>query len=106
MSTPVPYVSASDRACERGTHYIEEAVRVYLMRDLDGTDRWVIDPTTFGDPLFSDYADHGPVRDECQCGRPDECAAVVARMLKVTMPDGEELLHMLAAALGWTVTKD
>lgn len=77
MTTPAPYVSASDRAAAQGTHYVEEAVRVYLMRDLDDADRWVIDPTSFGDPLFSDYDENGPLNEECQCERPDECEAVV-----------------------------
>ncbi|MFF0818629.1 hypothetical protein ACFYVR_26300 [Rhodococcus sp. NPDC003318] len=102
------YVGLSEVAAERGTHYVEEAVRVYLMRDLNGADRWVIDPTTFGDPLFSEYSDYGdsgPVNDECRCERPDECAAVVERMSRVGMPDGEELMRMLAAARGYTVTR-
>lgn len=106
MTTPAPYVSASDRAAARGTHYVEEAVRVYLMRDLDDADRWVIDPTSFGDPLFSDYDENGPLNEECQCERPDECEAVVERMGRITLPDGEELMQMLADALGYTVTKN
>lgn len=87
----------------QGTHYIEEAVRVYLMRDLDGADRWVIDPTTFGDALFSEY-DYEPQNPECLCGRPDDCAATVERMQAIDLPNGEELLQMLADALGYTVT--
>lgn len=39
-------MSQAERALERGTHYIEESVWVYLMRDWDGTDRWVLDPVT------------------------------------------------------------
>lgn len=58
---------------------IEEAVRVYLMRDLDGSNTWVIDPTAFGEPLYSDH-DDGPVSEECQCERPDECAGVLKAM--------------------------
>lgn len=37
MSAPAPYMSCSDRAALKGMHYVEEAVRVYLMRDLDGS---------------------------------------------------------------------
>lgn len=87
-----------------GTHYIEEVARVYLMRDLGGTDAWVIDPASFGEPLYSDHED-GPVNPECRCERPDECEAVVDRMREVVLPCGEELMHMLAAALGYAVTK-
>ncbi|MFZ2175683.1 MAG: hypothetical protein WAW17_16925 [Rhodococcus sp. (in: high G+C Gram-positive bacteria)] len=104
MTAPTPYLSASDLAAARGTHYIEEAVRVYLMRDLDGENTWVIDPSTFGEGLYSDYED--PVNVECQCERPDECEAVAAQMSRVDLPDGKELMHMLAAALGYTATKN
>lgn len=86
------------------THYIEEAVRVYLMRDLGGNDVWVIDPASFGEPLCSDHED-GPANPECRCERPDECESVVDRMREVVLPCGEELTHMLASALGYTVSK-
>ncbi|MYV32001.1 hypothetical protein GQ649_32915 [Rhodococcus sp. DSM 6344] len=104
MSAPAPYLSASDRAVLKGAHYVEEAVRVYLMRDLDGSNTWVIDPTTFGEPLYSDY-DDGPVIEECQCERPDECAGVVKVMSGIGLPDGEELMWMLADGLGYSVAK-
>ena len=104
MSAPAPYLSASDRAALKGAHYVEEAVRVYLMRDLDGSNTWVIDPTTFGEPLYSDY-DDGPVSEECQCERPDECAGVVKVMSGIGLPGGEELMRMLADGLGYSVAK-
>ncbi|WP_301851087.1 hypothetical protein [Rhodococcus pyridinivorans] len=94
---------ASDQAQEKGTHYIEEAVRVYLMRDLDGKDKWVIDPASFGEPLHSDYDE--PLATECLCDRADDCTATVSRMKDVSLPDGSELMYMLAEALGYTVTK-
>lgn len=98
------FVSTAEQAEAKGAHYIEEAVRVYLMRDLDGADKWVIDPTTFGDSLFSEY-DDVPQNHECLCERPDDCAATVQRMQALTLPNGEELFQMLADALGYTVTK-
>ncbi|MFC9553866.1 hypothetical protein ACFTWF_23750 [Rhodococcus sp. NPDC056960] len=41
MPTPEAYKPQGERALERATHYIEESVRVNLMRDWDGIDRWV-----------------------------------------------------------------
>lgn len=99
------FVHPSERADANGTHFIEEAVRVYLMRDLDGTDKWVIDPTCFSEGLYSDY-ERGPVNSECRCGNPAECEAVKLRMDAAYLPDGEELMHMLADALGYTLTKN
>ncbi|MGO4205664.1 hypothetical protein AB4Z09_28815 [Rhodococcus sp. TAF43] len=74
------FVHPSEPAAERGSHYVEGAVRAYLMRDLADTDKWVLDPSSFGDGLFSDYDEHGPVSAECQCEKPEECAAVVGRL--------------------------
>lgn len=98
-----PYLTGGERAAARGAHYIEEAVRVYLMRDLNGTDTWVIDPTCFGDSLYSEYPE--PQNPECLCERPDECGQILDRMTQVDLPDGTELMFMLAAALGYTLTK-
>lgn len=98
------YTSTADKAQAKGTHYLEEAVRVYLMRDLDGADRWVIDPTCFGEGLYSEYDEIE--QSECQCENSDECDAVKDRMTQVPMPDGEELMRMFAEALGYTLTKN
>lgn len=46
IPTPEANMSQAERALERGTHYIEESVWVYLMRDWDGEDKWVLDPVT------------------------------------------------------------
>lgn len=99
----VEMMSGYDQAEQAGTHYIEESVQVYLMRDPKGTDTWVIDPATIdGMGLSSNYDEiQNP---ECRCEQPDECAATVARMENVDLPDAEELLRMLADALGYTVT--
>lgn len=99
------FMSCSDEAAAKGTHYIEEAARVYLMRDLDGADKWVIDPATVdGYQLESDY-DNGPQNIECTCERPADCTATVKRMEAIDLPTADELLHLLAHALGCTVTK-
>lgn len=103
-TTEQVFVHPSEQAEKRGTHYIEEAVRVYLMRDLNGTDAWVIDPSSFGESLCTDY-DEGLESGNCLCGKPDECEAVKGRMAMANLPDGEELMHMLADSLGYTVTK-
>lgn len=93
-------------AAAKGTHYIEEAVRVYLMRDLDGAAKWVVDPATVdGHPLESDY-DGGPVSAECLCDRPAECRAAVESMDEVDMPTATELLVLLAESLGYTIAKE
>ena len=65
-------------AHDHNEHYIEEAVRVYLMRAVDGTDTWIIDPTCFGESLYSDY--DKLQNPECRCERPEECADVLDRM--------------------------
>lgn len=98
-----PLFGGVKHALAHNEHYIEEAVRVYLMRAVDGTDTWIIDPTCFGESLFSDYDE--PQNSECLCERPEECADVLDRMRGVGLPDGKELMFMLAAALGYTVTK-
>lgn len=95
--------SGSEHAAARGTHYIEEAVRVYLMRDPNGTDTWVVDPASFDEPLCSDY--NQPLNPECRCGDSADCNRVRWRMAEVDLPDGEELMFLLAAARGYTVIK-
>lgn len=101
--TEQAFVHPSEQAEARGTHYIEEGVRVYLMRDLSGTDTWVVDPSSFGESLCSDYEDLE--NGNCLCGKPAECEAIKGRMAMANLPDGEELMHMLADSLGYTVTK-
>lgn len=98
-------LATADEAAALGTHYIEDAVRVYLMRDLSGIDKWVIDPASFGESLPSEWQE-GILSDECQCANPAECDAVRLRMVMVDRPDGEELMHMLADSLDYTLTKN
>ncbi len=98
-TTDEQYMTGAARAAARGAHCIEESVSVYLMRDLAGTDTWVIDPTSFGAALETNY--DMPVNTECRCGTPDECDEIRHRMHFVSTPDGEELMHML----GYAVTK-
>jgi hypothetical protein len=81
------------------THFIEQAVTVYLRLGDDGT-HWIVDgPTVDGYPLDSTYPDPGATNTECGCGRPDECNGVRAHADTLAMPTGAELLAMLAAAL-------
>ncbi len=59
----------------------------------------VIDPANFDVALETNY--DMPVNAECPCAVPE----IRHRMHFVSTPDGEELMHMLADALGYTVTK-
>ncbi|MDJ0005531.1 hypothetical protein QM616_22665 [Rhodococcus fascians] len=94
--------SGVDLARAHGTHYIEDSVGVYLMRDPAGSNRWVLDPTSIsGEALDSTYAE-GPENGNCECGRPNECERIASHMgRRAALPNGEELLVMLAAALGY-----
>ncbi|WP_404316301.1 hypothetical protein [Prescottella equi] len=101
-TTAPSFVHPAEQATECGSHYIEGAVRVYLMRDLAGIDQWVIDPASFGSSLPAEETSN----NECRCARPAECADVRTRMHMAELPDGEELMHMLADSLGYTVAKN
>nr|WP_250776434.1 hypothetical protein [Rhodococcus sp. MSC1_016] len=98
-------MSQAERALERGTHYIEESVWVYLMRDWDGTDRWVLDPVTVDGCGLDSGLEDGARNSECMCDNKAECNAIRERMDKVYLPTAEDLMHLLAASLGYTVTK-
>ena len=88
-----------------GAHYIEEAVSVYLMRH-PSQDRWVIDPLTIDGCALDSTHDTYPSNVECQCGQGDAvCTAVRDRMSHYPLPSGEELMVMLADALGFQVTR-
>lgn len=87
-------------------HKIEEVAKVYLQLNEDGTG-WEIDPVTCdGSPLFG--YDNGPIDDECMCGRSTsvEHMALIGRAEAMDLPTAEELLHLLAEELGYTVTKE
>ncbi|MDV7357669.1 hypothetical protein R4282_32260 [Rhodococcus oxybenzonivorans] len=105
IPTPEAYMSQGERALERGTHYIEESVWVYLMRDWDGTDRWVLDPVTVDGCGLDSGLEDGARNTECMCEEKAECNAIRERMDKVYLPAAEELMHLLAESLGYTVTK-
>ena len=85
-------------------HYIEESVKVYLMRDPEGRDRWVIDPSTLDGYRLDSDLDY-PMGENCECADQAECERVAARMAAAHLPDGHQLLAMLADALGYTLTK-
>ena len=59
------FVHPADQAEQRGTHYIEDSLSVYVMRDLDGADKWVLDPSVFGESLYTSY--EKPETGNCQC---------------------------------------
>ncbi len=103
-TTETVFVHPADQAEQRGSHYIEDSLSVYVMRDLGGTDKWVLDPSTFGESLYTSY--EKPETGNCQCGKPEECEAAALRMGMASTPDAEELMHMLADHLGYTLTKN
>lgn len=98
------YMSQAERALERGSHYIEESIWVYLMRDWDGTDRWVLDLTVDGYGLDSGL-ENGARNSECLCEDQAECNAIRDRMDRATLPTADDLMHLLADSLGYSVTK-
>lgn len=87
-------------------HYVEESVAVYLMRDPAGADRWVIDPTALDGYGLDSTLDSYPSNTECECLDADACDAASLRMRDIASPSGEELMFMLADALGYTLTKE
>ncbi|QYB00663.1 hypothetical protein I1A62_06960 (plasmid) [Rhodococcus sp. USK10] len=106
MSEPVhPEACKSwgERALARGTHDLKESFWVYLMRDREGIDRWVLDPVTVdGCGLDSGLGD-GARNTECMCEDEDECDGVRDRMDR--LPSVDDLLHLRAESLGYTVTR-
>jgi hypothetical protein len=74
-------------------HKIEESVQVYLLLSADGK-RWEIDPTCFGESLYSNY-DDGPLNEACDCDDKEECERVRKAADQIGVPDGEELAGML-----------
>ncbi|UOT03557.1 hypothetical protein MPY17_32240 [Rhodococcus opacus] len=103
--TPQVHMSQAERALERGSHYIEESVCVYLMRDWDGTDRWVLDPVTVDGYGLDSGLENGARNSECMCEDQAECNAIRDRMDRAALPTAEVLMHLLADLLGYSVTK-
>lgn len=85
-------------------HYIEESVKVYLMRDPHGRDRWVIDPSTVDGHTLDSDLDY-PEAGNCECGNDHDCGRTAARMAAAHLPTGHDLLLMLADTLGYDLTK-
>lgn len=47
-----------------------------------------------------------PARNsECMCEDKDECNAIRDRMDRADLPSADDLLHLLAESLGYTVTR-
>ncbi|WP_052071044.1 hypothetical protein [Rhodococcoides fascians] len=91
-------------------HYLESDVRVFLRRN-SANAGWLIDgATTDGYGLETSYE---RVEDrECACEFLDEGGTRTPEHVAATdaaehagLPDAEELLHLLADALGYTLTK-
>ena len=99
------YMCQGERALTRGTHYIEESIWVYLMRDWDGIDRWVLDPVTVDGCGLDSGLEDGARNSECMCEDKDECNAIRDRMDRAALPSADDLLHLLAESLGYTVTR-
>ena len=87
-------VSQAECAPGRGSHYIEESIGVYLMRDWDGTDRWVLDRCRWADTGWTRAPRTCPqqrahVRDQAACD------ALRDRMDGAALPTAKDLLHCL-----------
>ncbi|MDF3310458.1 hypothetical protein P3H15_36180 [Rhodococcus sp. T2V] len=105
VTVPTPagvYLSQGERALARGTHSIEESIWVYLMRDWDGIDRWVLDPVTVDCCGLDSGLENGARNSECMCEDRTGCDAVRDR---TALPSADDLLHLLAESLGYTVTR-
>ena len=85
-------------------HYIEESVAVYLERDPNGENKWVIDPTTL-DPCGLESNLEEPENGNCECGDEKACHAAHGDMSELPLPNGEELFLLLADALGYHVLR-
>ena len=88
-----------------GAHYIESSVKVYLMRDPEGLDRWVIDPSTIDGYCLDAINDDMPINEECCCEDHTNCDRALSRMAAAFLPTGEQVMLMLADALGYTITR-
>ena len=90
-------------ASEQGEHRIEEAAKVYLRLNSDGTG-WEVDPLMFdGYPADSPY-EHGPIDDSCECGpasgddATEEHRALMGKARELDLPDIWQLRDLLVAA--------
>ncbi|QYA99721.1 hypothetical protein I1A62_00590 (plasmid) [Rhodococcus sp. USK10] len=108
INVPTPagvYLSQGERALARGTHYIEESIWVYLMRDWDGVDRWVLDPVAVDGCGLDSGLENGARNSECMCEDREACDAIRDRMDRAPLPSADDLLHLLADSLGYTLTR-
>lgn len=81
-------------------HYIEESVDVSLRLD-DKGENWIVDGAAFGGEGLYTVLQTGARNEQCLCGTEEECEKVRAYADTLPMPDGEELMLMLARALGY-----
>lgn len=83
-----------------GYHHIEESVAVYLHASPDGTSWVICDTATDGYALESNY-EQGPLTESCECGDEHTCDAWADTLRAQSLPDAEQLLHLLADTLGY-----
>ncbi|SEF34443.1 hypothetical protein SAMN05421837_107391 [Amycolatopsis pretoriensis] len=96
-----------------GYHHVEQSVRVDLHAAPDGQGWELCDLTAAAgdgpdaEPLVVIY--EAPQQTNCACGTAThtspECDAWAAQLMNAEIPGAHELLLMLAARLGYTVTK-
>lgn len=84
-------------------HYIEESVDVSLRLD-DKGEKWIVDGAAFGEGLYT-VLQTGARNEQCLCGADEECEAARAFADSLPMPDGEDLMFMLAKALSYYVIR-
>ena len=99
-----------DYDADKHGHYLEGACVVYLRRNSANT-AWLIDgPTTDGYGLDTSHPEDDLVfdTDECPCGhtpRENEAKHVAAVDAVQSLPNADELVHLLADALGYELRK-
>lgn len=85
-------------------HFIEDSVTVYLRLD-DKSEKWIVDgPSIDGYPLDS-HDDNNPQNRECTCEDATACDKALEYGHKLPLPTAEQLMHLLAESLGYTLTK-
>ncbi|WP_232060681.1 hypothetical protein [Mycobacterium avium] len=84
-----------DPATGNAPHYIEASVAVYL-RVSDDRQRWIVDGATVDGTALDFYTD--PHASNCPCSNPDACESAVIASEGLPVPNGRELLDLLAAA--------
>ncbi|MDJ0403952.1 hypothetical protein QNA23_10705 [Rhodococcus erythropolis] len=85
-------------------HYVEESVLVYLRLD-DKSEKWIVDGSSIDGCALDTSNEDYPFNGDCTCENEEACTAALEHARKTRVPTGDELMHMLAEALGYTLTK-